>query len=187
MSKTKSLDITGMRFGELTAIEPTKQRNKQSVIWRCLCSCGNEHFVCVRSLRSGHTLTCGDRGVHYSGENSPNWGGKLCQSGKDNPNWRCGVTSEHMLVRMSKGMQEWRMSVYERDWFACQLCGYKGADLCAHHIQKFSEYEQGRFDIYNGITLCRDCHLKTYGKEEVFAPMLEDLVLAGYRGEALWH
>lgn len=58
----KVIDLTGMRFGELTAVEFVKIVGKspnKCAVWRCLCSCGN--FVDVRSsnLRSGHTTSCG--------------------------------------------------------------------------------------------------------------------------------
>lgn len=49
----------------------------------------------------------------------------------------------------------------------CQCCGNnKGHNLNAHHILNYSEYEELRTDIYNGITLCKDCHKlfhDTYG------------------------
>lgn len=36
-------DLTGQRFGILTALYPTERRGKgQSVIWHCKCDCGNE-------------------------------------------------------------------------------------------------------------------------------------------------
>lgn len=52
-------DITGQRFGRLTAIEPTDQIVRTSVVWRCKCDCGNEAFVTVKDLRSGNTQSCG--------------------------------------------------------------------------------------------------------------------------------
>lgn len=58
----KIRDLTGMRFGELTAIEcvgSVGQNPNKTAVWRCLCSCGN--FVNVRqnNLVSGHTISCG--------------------------------------------------------------------------------------------------------------------------------
>ena len=40
--------------------------------------------------------------------------------------------------------------------------------LNAHHIKRFIDNENLRFDIDNGITLCEDCHKLTYGKENDF-------------------
>ena len=52
-------DITGQRFGRLTATEPTNQIVRASVVWRCKCDCGNDAFVTVKDLRSGNTKSCG--------------------------------------------------------------------------------------------------------------------------------
>ena len=41
-------------------------------------------------------------------------------------------------------------------------------DIAAHHIYTKKKYPQLQFEISNGITLCRLCHEKTYGKEEQF-------------------
>lgn len=35
-------DIRGLKFGMLTAIEPTGKRNHYGIVWRALCDCGNE-------------------------------------------------------------------------------------------------------------------------------------------------
>ena len=54
-----SVDLTGKKFGRLTAIRPTGDRREDSVIWECLCDCGNTKFVPVRQLTSGITQSCG--------------------------------------------------------------------------------------------------------------------------------
>lgn len=41
----KGKDLTGKRFGKLTVLEPTEQRVRDAVVWRCRCECGNEIFV----------------------------------------------------------------------------------------------------------------------------------------------
>lgn len=58
------IDITGQRFGRLTAIKliPKEERtwsNKERA-WLCKCDCGNETIVRQRSLRSARmTKSCG--------------------------------------------------------------------------------------------------------------------------------
>lgn len=55
----KSKDISGKRFGQLTAIRPTAERRKRSVVWECICDCGKTTFVPENSLTIGNTNSCG--------------------------------------------------------------------------------------------------------------------------------
>lgn len=58
----KPADISGMKFGLLTAIEPTEKRAANgSIIWLCQCDCGNFTEVSVGQLMRGHTMSCGCR------------------------------------------------------------------------------------------------------------------------------
>lgn len=62
-------DLSGQRFGKLTAIEPTDKRVDRSVVWRCKCDCGNVCYVLARNLRRGSTKSCGcGRKVDISGQ-----------------------------------------------------------------------------------------------------------------------
>jgi len=79
--------------------------------------------------------------------------------------WKGGLTEINLLERNRKEAIEWRKSVFERDDYACQLCGdNKGHNLNAHHIKHWAKYKELRFDINNGITLCKNCHIKIHKK-----------------------
>lgn len=58
--------------------------------------------------------------------------------------------------------RSWRATVYERDAYTCQECGQVGGSLEAHHIKPWSECPELRFDVDNGITLCKPCHAKKH-------------------------
>ncbi len=55
----KKLDLTGQKFGRLTAIEEVKSPEKNYTRWLCKCECGNEKVIARASLRSGETESCG--------------------------------------------------------------------------------------------------------------------------------
>lgn len=55
----KKVDLTGMRFGKLTAIKPTEKRSHGSIVWECQCDCGNTTLVRPDALKSGATQSCG--------------------------------------------------------------------------------------------------------------------------------
>ncbi len=53
-------DITGQRFGKLTALYPTDKRGSGgSLIWHCKCDCGGEVDASLGQLRSGYRKSCG--------------------------------------------------------------------------------------------------------------------------------
>ena len=54
-----ALDLTGKRFGRLVALEPTKERRKSSVVWRCRCDCGREAECETENLTRGKVRSCG--------------------------------------------------------------------------------------------------------------------------------
>ena len=57
----KYLDITGRKFGLLTALFRTKaqDKNNRTYVWTCECLCGNLTNVRLNSLTSGLTRSCG--------------------------------------------------------------------------------------------------------------------------------
>ncbi|MBW1812078.1 MAG: HNH endonuclease [Deltaproteobacteria bacterium] len=59
---------------------------------------------------------------------------------------------------------DWRLKIYERDNFTCQSCGQKGGKLNAHHQFMWSEYPSLRYELWNGITLCEECHKQEHKK-----------------------
>jgi len=79
--------------------------------------------------------------------------------GEFSSSWKGGLTSTNIIIRNSKKYSEWRNKIYERDNWTCQDCGKRGnINLEAHHIKPFATYPELRFDINNGITLCKKCH-----------------------------
>lgn len=53
---------------------------------------------------------------------------------------------------------DWRKSVFEKDNYTCQVCGKIGGIIFPHHIRLWSIYPELRYNINNGITVCKTCH-----------------------------
>lgn len=53
------MDLTGQRFGALTAKEIVGRTKCGNVIWLCICDCGNPHRASAGSLRGGKVTSCG--------------------------------------------------------------------------------------------------------------------------------
>ncbi len=53
-------DLTGQRFGKLTALYPTSERaDHGSVVWHTVCDCGREKNVTAKRLIRGEVRSCG--------------------------------------------------------------------------------------------------------------------------------
>jgi len=53
-------NISGFKFGKLTAIEELPNSNKfKNRVWVCKCDCGNIKNVSTNNLTMGHTKSCG--------------------------------------------------------------------------------------------------------------------------------
>jgi hypothetical protein len=52
-------DLTGRRFGRLTAVEKDGQDKDGNTIWKCACDCGNDISVIHSRLTIGNVQSCG--------------------------------------------------------------------------------------------------------------------------------
>lgn len=84
---------------------------------------------------------------------------QLKRVGKNHWNWKGGVSAQSKLIRNGSQIKEWRTAVFVRDEYTCQHCHVKGGNIHAHHIRPFAKYPKLRFEVSNGITLCKACHI----------------------------
>lgn len=103
-------------------------------------------------------------------------------TGERNPRWRGGLPREQRTELPE--YNKWRSVVYRRDDWECRICGYKGRKIIAHHLRVWKNFPEERFNIENGITLCRGCHcrLHTTHKDIIdFKVILRDYTLDSER------
>jgi len=58
--------------------------------------------------------------------------------------------------RNSSDYRKWRISVIRRDK-VCQICGSRKSRN-AHHMNHSTYFQEERFDVNNGVTVCAKCH-----------------------------
>ena len=200
--KTKkkiSKTITGRKFSE-------KTKKKMSIVKKGIKNpfFGKHHIEETKKIlrkKCGHISWNKDLKGYNAGEKNSQWTGgfpKCIDCGKELKNrkakrcvehyrnfnrglnhykWTGGADTELERKRTSIEYKTWRMNIFRRDFFTCQLCDYKGRDIEAHHIKNVKDYPELIFDKNNGITLCQRCHLKIRGKEREFEKLFKDLVL----------
>lgn len=59
--------------------------------------------------------------------------------------------------RNMEAYRVWRKAVFTRDGYKCRECPAK-KPLVAHHVKAWAKHPELRFDVDNGLTLCRACH-----------------------------
>jgi hypothetical protein len=99
----------------------------------------------------------------------------LGKGGELHPNWKGGISKNVHSVSEPK-YKNWRMSVFTRDNFQCKVCKTK-IGLQAHHILKWVDFVELRYDINNGITLCRAHHPRKVTEEKRLIPIFKELLL----------
>lgn len=57
--KTRSLDLTGQRFGRLVAIRDIGSNTRGARLWELLCDCGGGTITTCQNLRQGNSNSCG--------------------------------------------------------------------------------------------------------------------------------
>ena len=57
---SSKLNLAGQKFGRLTPLRPTSERNNQGLIlWECQCDCGNIIKAAGSYIKRGRVLSCG--------------------------------------------------------------------------------------------------------------------------------
>jgi len=118
-----------------------------------IAQCGHENTIRLDKFLTGQGRKCN----------------KCCKpKGEQHFNYNSLLTDEERIQnRNLYEVIKWRNDVYRRDNFICKKCGStKGNNLNAHHMSGYNIDKQNRFNIDNGITLCKVCHNdfhKTYG------------------------
>lgn len=99
------------------------------------------------------------------------------QRGKGNPAWAGGYKSLHAQIRSLSEYDTWRLGVFKRDNFTCQMCFKRSeGDIESHHrislkslVTQYNIDSQddaincsALWEVENGITLCKKCHKKVH-------------------------
>jgi len=84
--------------------------------------------------------------------------------GPDHLNWKGGRPWERFR---DERYLRWRNAVLARDGYKCRKCGRQckkfESGLAAHHISPYATDVDARYNVDNGLTLCRACNMALHG------------------------
>lgn len=152
----KIKDLSGMKFGRLTAISVDFQKANGDAYWFCECECGNRVSVQKAALQSG-TFSCGCYKSEVSSAIMSDMASR--QLGRNHPRWNQDKTDEERLIgRKYPEYTKWVNSVLARDKYTCQICGATNTNLEVHHKFSYAHYPEFALDVDNGLSMCKDEH-----------------------------
>lgn len=73
-------------------------------------------------------------------------------------NWKGGAAAKNRRLRLSMYMRDARKACFERDDYTCRSCGQRGGKLNAHHVWPFQRWQEWKYEVWNLVTLCKQCH-----------------------------
>lgn len=107
-----------------------------------------------RTLTEEHKAAIG-RGVRKAGIKPPL---NTHLVGPRHPSWKGGTSTLRNKDFGSSQYRAFRNAVLRIDNFICRDCGDKNTPFVVHHEKSWAEHPGLRYDVGNGVTLCRPCH-----------------------------
>lgn len=99
--------------------------------------------------------------------------GMYDRRGKDNPNWKGGLSPERQTFYSSLEWSNAIKSVWKRDASKCRRCGGR-ENLHIHHIISFPVKEY-RTKLDNLVLLCKKCHNYIHSRKNTEGEFIEHL------------
>jgi 5-methylcytosine-specific restriction endonuclease McrA len=106
------------------------------------------------------------------------------QIGSKNPNWKGGSADKFLREefggKFKTLLQLWSELIKFLDNHTCCECGEEGLDshhiICLRRIYRDNLSRDLIWNLSNGITLCKSCHMKTHMNEELFEVPFQKLI-----------
>lgn len=117
-----------------------------------------KHFSPKTEFKKGHRVNVGKKRKPLSMEHRK----AMSLARKGNIPWNKGIRKS--IHRDKHNMYweyvYWRNLVFQRDNYSCYECKTRGGYLEAHHIKSWAKFPELRYEVSNGLTLCKKCHNK---------------------------
>lgn len=151
------------------------------------CLCGKQILPSSRACKSctlkGNTRAHGwPKGKTHSDETREKISLSLTELYKDksvHPRWKEDRSSVKVGERKLHDplQKQWRQAVKNRDGWKCKIAnGDCSGRLEAHHILRWSDHPELRYELNNGITLCHAHHPRKKEDEAKLSPFFQELV-----------
>lgn len=147
-------ELIGKTINYLTILELDEEivNSKLRTKYKCQCRCGQIKSIDRNSIIRNVTLSCGCYKIEYL----------KSRTGEKSHRYKSSITNEDRILRderkrVNVEYNNWRNKVRKIYGYKCFLCEnpYK---LIIHHLDSYANFKEKRYDVNNGVCLCKQCH-----------------------------
>ncbi len=137
----------GKKYGKLTVLSKAARKIDGQTRWICKCDCGNNETIDIigAHLRNNSITNCG---CEYE---------QLVKNGEINR--KLSKTLRIYERFYHPRYLKWRETILSKYEYRCDICKSKNR-LQVHHLYSYQTYPELRYDLENGVCLCRKCHVQ---------------------------
>jgi len=154
-------------YGESLIKEKVKKVLKIKTQKKCLkvCEhCSTGFYVILSRINRARFCSKNCHGKYYNGE-------KSCHYKTDRTK-----LAKHQ-IRNDAAYQDWRKQIIKRDGYKCRMTNSDcNGDLQIHHILPWRDYENLRYEVNNGICLCKFHHPRKRAEEIRLSPYFQEII-----------
>ena len=153
-------DCLDVEFSEL------KPNSEVKVEWVCD-ECEVRQVTTMRPSRyTGRCRACANKVAAVGSKHSKeaNEAKSSRQLGSANHRYNPDITDKQRSQYRTRLHDNWAIEVKELAGYICDICEDTEKSKVAHHLQAYLAYEESRYEIDNGVCLCRSCHAEFHGK-----------------------
>ena len=77
--------------------------------------------------------------------------------GENHPNWDSTISDKDRVYKRGYKFIVWSKAIKDVANYKCDICN-DGGYLESHHLESYAVKKELRYDLDNGVCLCRECH-----------------------------
>lgn len=164
-------DISGQRFGNLTALYRTESNGRKQTYWVCKCDCGTIKSIGAGNLRQGTTVSCGCQNREKAKQ-------RMLEYNLSNVSIIPGDRFGRLVVLEHAGLRKQASRDKRESWYLCQCdCGSPPKEIRGNDLQSGATNSCGCISSYGEeiIRKILDANQIIYKKEYIFEDLINPL------------
>jgi len=126
-----------------------------------------EGFRYKLKCKRGHEFTTARLITHEIGCRACSY---IDMTGEKSPNYKHGKSRDNIKERRNNSvpLKRWRRHIVKLFKNTCDICSINESGMNAHHLNGYLWDIDNRFNLANGVLLCKNCHKKFHKKYGIY-------------------